>query len=58
MKKQSESVLEKLSVKEIALLGTMLAIEITNCKTTDEIKIIKQIVSQMLATINTLLSKS
>ena len=58
MKKQSESVLEKLSVKEIALLGTMLAIEITKCKTTDEIKIIKQIVSQMLATINTLLSKS
>jgi len=49
--------MEKLTAQEIALLGTMLAIEITKNKTVAEMKCIKHILGQMFATVNTLLCK-
>jgi len=50
--------MESLSPCELALIGTMLAIEITKNKSIAEIKCIKTILAQMFATVNTLLCKT
>jgi len=47
--------IEKLTPQELALLGTLLAIEITKNKTTKEITCIKFVLAQMFTTINTIL---
>lgn len=49
--------MEKLTNQELALLGTLMAIEISKNKSISEIKVIKYLLTQVIATISTLICR-